>query len=130
MPQFAFEGSAPYPPNAVPITANAVGTTGAVAATLAAASGKFTWITGFVVVLSNPTAAASVTITVSGVTTNIVLSPNVLAAAATTLQPPPIVVTLPLPVPSSAVNTAIVVTLSALGAGAPSASVSAFGYQL
>lgn len=120
----------PAPLAGTPITASAVGTTGAVAATLAAAAGQLTCITGFSVTINNPTAAVDATVTVAGlVTGSMVFGVHGLATAATVPHPPPLVVTFPIPIPASAANTAISVTLSALGAGGIG-QVNTYGFQL
>jgi hypothetical protein len=112
------------------VTNSATGTTGSVAATLPAVAGKTTYLCGFTVTFSNPTAAANVTVAVTntiGGTLN--FQRQVLAAAATV--PPPLDLTeafLPC-VPASAPNTTIVVTQPGLGAGATGSSVAAWGYQ-
>ena len=106
-----------YPVNdvgvlATPVAASQNGTTGAVSATLAAAANKLTYISGFEVTFSNPTAATTITITV----TNVVGGPlnytqQVLAAGAGVPSPPPLIVKFIPPIPASALNTAIVVNV-------------------
>lgn len=113
-----------------PLTASATGTTAAIAATLAGVANKTTYITGFVVTANNPTAATNSTVTVAGtVSGSLVYGMNTLAAAATTPQPAPLVVQFEAPVPASATNTAISVTLSALGTGGVG-QVNVTGFQL
>lgn len=113
-----------------PITASSANAANAIAtATLAAAAGKTTYITGFTVTASGATAGLAVTVTVAGVITGtmnytFVFPAGVLVAAQ------PLIVTFPTPVPASAVNTAIVVTLPASGAGGTNATVNATGFQL
>lgn len=98
-------------------------------ATLAAAAGKNTFICGFTMTAAGATAAAVVSATVAGIITGTAtytfVAPTGAAVAAT-----PLVVSFGTCVPSSAQNTAIVVTLPALGAGNTNASVSAWGFQL
>jgi hypothetical protein len=50
---------------AAPVAASQNGTTGAVSATLAAAASRLTYISGFEATFSNPTAATTITITVT-----------------------------------------------------------------
>ena len=124
-----------YPVNdvgvlATPVAASQNGTTGAVSATLATAANKLTYISGFEVTFSNPTAATTITVTV----TNTVGGPlnyaqQVLAACAAVPPPPPLIVKFMPPIPASALNTAIAVNVPALGAGAPGVSVAAHGFQ-
>lgn len=98
------------------------------AATLAAAAAKTTYITGFVVTAGGATAAALVDVTVTGLVggtaTFTFAAPAGAAVGAT-----PLVVMFTKPIPASAVNTAIVVTLPALGAGNTKATVNAFGFR-
>ena len=120
----------PLPASAVAVTASSgnEANTNAVA-TLAAASGKTTWITGFTCTASGATAASVVEVTVAGVISGTMTFTFVAPAGATTAAVP-LAVAFPYPVPASAVNTAIVVTLPALGAGNTNASVVATGFQL
>lgn len=107
-----------FPVPGTPVTASAVGTTGAVTATIPAITNQTNYLTGFVVTINNPTGAVDATVTVAGLATgSLVYGVHGLAAAATTPQPPPLSVQFTTPVAASAVNTAITVTLSALGTG-------------
>lgn len=99
------------------------------AATLAAAAGETTYITGFEITASGATAAAVVTVTVTG-TIGGTLSYTFVAPAGATAQATPLVVEFPRPIPASAANTAIVVTLPALGAGNTNATVVAHGFRV
>jgi hypothetical protein len=124
-------GLAGYPANATPVTGSGTGSTGAVSASLPAASGKFTYICGFAYQGSDATAAVAGNIAVSGTVTGTMNFGYVALAAGTTVpQPPPAVVEFSPCVPSSAVNTAVTVTPPTLGTGATLATVSAWGYQL
>ncbi len=111
------------------ITATATGGNASNAATLPGVAGKTTYITGFQVTASGATAGLDATVTVAGVisgTMNYTFTfPAGVLVAAT-----PLIVNFARPVPASAVNTAIVVTLPAGGAGNTNASVSAQGLQL
>lgn len=108
----------PFPVPGTPITNSAQGTTGAIVATLAAITNQTLYLSGFSVTFNNPTAAVNATVTVVGlVGGSLVYGANALAAAATTPQPPPLIVEYEFPIPASAVNTAVTVTLSALGTG-------------
>ena len=101
---------------------------GAATATLPAVQGRFTYICGFA-------------ITSSGSTTAIVVAPTVVGAiggtqtyayatvAGVLLANAPLVVPFTPCLPSSAVNTAIVVSIPSLGAGNTNTTVSAWGYQ-
>lgn len=129
-PGGAGSGAAGVPEGATPITAASGNVAnGSAAATLAAAAGKFTYITGFQVTASGATGALAVSVTVVGVVTGTQTYTFVFPAGVA-VAAQPLVVEFPEPVPSSAVNTAIVVTLPAGGAGNTNATVNAQGFQL
>ncbi len=118
------------PAGATQITASSGSVANANAvATLAAVAGKTTYIDGFTCTASGATAASVVTVTVTGVLggtmTFIFTAPAGATLGATTLN-----VRFAAPIPASAANTAIVVTLPALGAGNTNAAVVATGFQL
>lgn len=111
---------------------SATGTTGAVSAVLAAGGANvLTYITGFTACFSTPTTGLTVDVTVGVLTGTKTLhyAVQALAAAATVQPPPPLVVNFPEPIPASALNAAITVTVPALGAGATGVSVEARGFQ-
>lgn len=116
-----------YPGGAVPLTVTNTGTTGATAATLAASAGGLkTYICGFSI-RANATAAATGNSTVAGVITATMnftqwTAPNASGLGVTEMIFNPCI-------PSSAVNTGVVVTSAAPGTGGV-VSVSAWGYQL
>lgn len=123
-------GSAGVPEGATPITAASgnVGNAQAVA-TLAGTTGKTTYIQGFQVTASGATAGLAVSVTVagliSGTATYAFTFPAGVAVGAS-----PLIVEFPAPIPASATNTAIVVTLPAGGSGNTNAAVAAQGFQL
>lgn len=97
----------------------------ATSATLAAVAGKTTFITGFAVTVATGTAGPTGLITITGTvggTLNYQLGGNATGAA--------IHVDFSRAVPASAVNTAIVVNVPALGATTGAVAVTARGYQL
>ena len=98
-------------------------------ATLAAVAGKTTFITGFEVTSGGATTAALVTATVAGLLGG-TASYTYGASAGALLANTPLMVTFNPPLPASALNTAIVVTLPALGLGNTNATVAAHGYQI
>lgn len=102
--------------------ANAIAT-----ATLPAAAGKRTWITGFTVTADGATAGLAVDVAVAGLANTLHYSFTFPAGA--TVGAAPLTVTFPAPIPSAAVNTAITVTLPASGAGGTNAAVNAYGFQ-
>lgn len=122
---------APYPvgptgKDAVPVTASVTGTTAATAATLPAGGANFqTFISGFEVT-GGATAAASVTVVVSGTVSG---SLNYNMTYGTLPQNGSLIVEFNPPIPASALNTAIVVTAGAAGAGGVVA-VTTHGFQL
>lgn len=119
-----------FPTSATPLTASGTGTTGAVTATLSGAASQTTYICGFSVTLTNPTAATNTSVTLTGVITGtMTFGAPTLAAAATTAQPEKIVQTFYPCIPASAANTSIVVNSPALGAGAPLNTATAWGFR-
>lgn len=107
------------------LTISATGTTGATAATIPAVASVTNWICGFSV-KSNATAAVTGNITVAGVVTATMnfthwTAPLASGIGETTQTFSPCI-------PSSAVNTAIVITGPAPGTGG-TISVSAWGYK-
>jgi hypothetical protein len=98
-------------------------------ATLAATAAKTTYITGFQVTGAGATAGAVVVVTVAGLLGGSITYTYVAATGATVANTP-LVISLPSPIPASAVNTAITVTCPALGAGATNNVVNAFGFVL
>jgi len=120
----------PFPVPGTPITASAVGTTASIVATLPGVANQTTYITGLCVTINNPSGAVDATVTVAGtISGSLVYGVHGLAAAATTPQPPPLVVPFTTPIPASAANTAITITLSALGTGGIG-QVNAYGFQI
>lgn len=119
-----------YPSGATPVTGSGTGTTAAVTATLAGVALKTTYICGYSVSQTNPTAATATSITITGsITGTMSFGAPTLAAAATVMHPSPIVQNFFPCIPASAVNTSIVVTSPALGAGATLNTAAAWGYQ-
>ena len=118
-----------YPPGAIPITASASGTTGAVTATIAAQISKTAVICGFYYAGSNATSAQNGSVTVTGV-----VGGTMSFGYPTLAQGANVPTTIPvdeafLPcVPATSVNVAITVNGPALGAGAPLATVTVWGF--
>jgi len=124
---FSYAG---YSSTATPITASSGNVANAAAtATLAAAAGKTTYITGFQITSAGATAAAVVNYTITGLAGGTLTGTYVCNAGVTSANFPISVPFVP-PVPAAAQNTAIVVTLPALGAGNTNATVSAQGIQI
>jgi len=118
-----------YPAGATPVS-NSSGNVAASAAvaTLAAATGKTTYISGMVITSSGATAASVVDAVLSGLLGGSLTFAQAVVAGAT-LGNTPLVLQFDPPLPASAANTAIVLTLPSLGSGNAHASVSAWGYQ-
>lgn len=103
--------------------ANAVAT-----ATLAGVAGQTTWLTGFECTASGATAASVVNLTITGLiggtqTFTFVFPAGVTVAAQAVAE------SFPTPIPASAANTAIVVSLPAGGSGNTNAACNAQGVQ-
>jgi hypothetical protein len=115
-----------------PITNTAIGTTGAITATLPAVAGKTTYLCGFYYTGTNATAANTATsVTVTGtIGGTMTFGFPTLAAAATTPNTIPIDEEFLPCIAASAINAPIVVNGPALGAGATQATVTAWGYYL
>lgn len=98
-------------------------------ATLAAALNRTTYISGFDVTGAGATAAAVVNLTITGLLGG-TRTYTMVAPAGVTTSLTPLVVLFDPPLPASAPNTAIVVSLPTLGAGNTNVTVNAQGYQL
>lgn len=98
-------------------------------ATLAGVAGKTTYITGFEATSSGATVGLPVTVTVTGLLSG-TLSYTFAFVPGVLLASTPLTIEFPQPLPASATNTAIVVTLPAGGAGNTNATVTAHGFQL
>jgi len=119
-----------YPAGATPINASSGNVAASAAvATLAGVAGKTTYITGFEITASGATVGLVVNATVVG-TISGTFTYAYAAMAGALLINTPLVVAFPMPIPASAENTAIVITLPALGIGNTSACVVAHGFQL
>lgn len=111
------------------ITGSGIVSAAIAAATLAAASSKTTYITGFDITAGGATAGVSVDLAVSGLLGGTIHYSYTTPVGAT-VPAPVMSLRFPAPVPASAANTAIVVTLPSLGTGNLSAAVVAYGFQL
>lgn len=122
--------TSPYPTGATVLTASSGNVANAsAAATLAGAAAATTYVTGFQITAGGATAGACVSATLAGVIGGTATYAFCVPTGAT-LAAQPLVVKLDPPVPASAVNTSIVLTLPALGAGSTNAAVSLQGYRL
>lgn len=98
-------------------------------ATLAGAAGKTTYVSGITITGAGATAASVVSATLAGLIGG-TATYTVAVPAGASVGFQPIVIQFYPAIPASAANTAITLTLPALGAGNTNASVSAFGFQL
>lgn len=101
----------------------------AVATLAAGGASKTTYITGFQCTASGSTIGLAVNLTVAGVITGTMTYTFVFTAGVLT-EAPILNVSYPNPIPASALNTAITVTLPAGGTGNTNAACNAQGYQL
>lgn len=119
-----------YPSGATPLSASSGNQANANAvATLAGAPGQTTYITGFQITGGGATASALVSPTVAGLLGGTATYTYGVVAGATAANPT-LQVTFSPAIPASALNTAIVVTAPAFGAGSTNATVTAQGYRL
>lgn len=119
-----------YPQGAIAVTASATGTTGAITATIAGMVGKTAYLCGFYYTGTNATAANTATsVTVTGLVGGTMTFgfPTLALGAAVPNTIPVDEAFLPC-VPSTSVNTAIVVNGPALGAGATLTTATAWGF--
>lgn len=111
------------------LAAAATGAAAIITATLAAAAGKTTYIAGFSVDGLGATAASVIEVVVSGLLGGSIRRKLSIPAGATVALSSPLEVSFTRPIPASAVNTAIVVTVPSFGAGNTSAIVQANGFS-
>lgn len=124
-----FVGVSPYPPNAIPISNGSGNVANAAAiATLAGAPNLTTYLAGFSCQNLGATAASVVQISITGLTGGTLIYEFIFPTIPTIINTPPSAF-IP-PIPASAPNTPIVVTMPAGGAGNLNASCNAWGYQL
>jgi hypothetical protein len=118
-----------YPVGAVPVNNSSGNQANAVAAaTLPAVAAKTTYLTGFEVTGTGATGVLIVTITVTG--SALIASYTYVFVAGATTPNQPVAFEFTKPIPAGAVNTTIVVSCPASGAGGTNNVVNAHGYQL
>jgi len=117
---------APYASTQTAVTSSSTGANSAITATLAAQAGKTNYLSGFEVTAGGATAGSIINVTVTGVLggtmTYAVSVPTGVTLGAS------LVVEFPLPIPASAVNTAIVVNVPAAGSGSTVQTAVAHGF--
>lgn len=117
-----------YPTQCVPVdAASGNGANAQITATLPAVVGKTNYVTGFEITGGGATAAALVVATLAGVLGGTISYVFGVPAGAT-VACAPLIVEFLFPIPAAALNTAIVLTLPALGAGSTNAAVSLHGF--
>lgn len=125
----AAAGLAGYPAGSTPVTSSSGNVANAsAAATLAGAAGLTTYLAGFVITGGGATAASLVDVTVTGLLGGTATHTLGVVAGATLPNAALIARFVP-PIPASGLNTAIVVTVPALGAGNTKSTVMAHGFR-
>lgn len=118
--------AAPYASTQTPVSAGATGANALTVATLAAQAGKTNYLTGFEVTVGGATAGSVINVTVTGLTggtlTYALAVPTGAALSAS------LVLEFTQPIPASAANTAVVVTVPAAGSGSTVQTASAHGF--
>lgn len=121
---------APYPDGATALTNSSGNVANAAAtATLTSASSRLAYLSGFEITAGGATAPAVVTATVTGLLGG-TLSYTFPAVTGAAVAAAPLVAVFNPPLPASAANTNIVVSLPALGAGNTNACAVAHGYLI
>lgn len=116
------------PDGATQVTASSGNVAAATAtATLAAVANKTAYLTGFIITSAGATGALVVNPTITGVIGGTMTFVYTTVAGAA-VGNAPLIVSFPVPVTASAVNTAIVVSMPTLGAGNLNAAIVATGY--
>lgn len=126
----AIAGAAGYPAGAVPVhAASGNVANGVAAATLAAAAAKTTYCTGFEITGTGATVGLAVAATLAGLLGG-TATYTVVAAVGALVGNVPVAVVFNPPIPASALNTAITLSVPALGAGNTNSAVAIHGFQL
>lgn len=122
----------PYPVNAIASTATSGTVSNAAAvATLTGVASRTMYITGYDCHAGAATAAGRLSIVVSGTISGSMTNSAFVTNGTTFVPAPfPTIVSYNPPIPASAPNTSIVVTMQASGAGGASASCNAYGFTL
>jgi len=97
-------------------------------ATMAAVAAKTNYATGFQITAAGATTALPVLATITGLITG-TLTYVFVAPAGVLVAATPLIVAFPTPIPASAVNVAIVLTLPSLGSGNTHAAVVLHGFN-
>lgn len=111
-----------------PSVAGNVGAAAQITATLPAVAGRTTYLCGFYVDGLGATAGSVIEVSVAGCLGG-TFTRKITIPAGATVAITPLQMDFTMPIPSSAVNTAIVVTVPTFGAGNTNAVVRAWGYS-
>ena len=118
--------AAPYASTQTPVSIGATGANSSTVATLAAQAGKTNYLTGFEVTAGGATAGALINATVTGLSGG-TLTYAISIPTGVTLGTS-LVVEFTQPIPASAVNTAVSVTVPAAGSGSTVETATAHGF--
>lgn len=110
------------------VTDSATAAAGAMAPSLAAGVGLRTHLCGFQVTGLGATGASAIEIVTTGLATN--LKWKLAIPAGATVGVTPLCVNLPIPVPASADNTAIGISVPSFGSGNTAAAISVVGFRV
>jgi len=116
-----------YPAGAVPLTATSTGANAPITATLPAAAGKTTYVTSLQASATGASAPSVVNVTLVGALGGTLSWQKVNPSGS---EMPVLSLNFNPPCPASALNTALVLTMPAAGAGTVGQSVSIQGFQL
>lgn len=116
-----------YYTESTPLVASVTQAAATATATLASTTGRTAYLTGFVISGLGATAATAAGVNVTGVLGGTQFYqfavPAGVSVAATPMQ-----INFPMPLPASAVNTPIAVTVASFGTGNTNANVTVYGY--
>jgi hypothetical protein len=109
-------------------TGSATGAASAITATITSAPSRMAYLTGFQVTGGGATGASVIVVTVTGIQGG-TMSYDIAVPAGATAAAPNLVITFPVPVAASALNTNIVVNVPSFGAGNTNSAVAAQGFS-
>lgn len=120
-----------YPTDAIPFIYSSGNAAAAIAtATVPALPGRTAYISGLQITSSGSTAAAVVLAVLAGLIGGASISYVYTSVAGVTLANPTLQIMFPKPIPASASNTAVTLTLPSLGAGSTNAVATLHGFYL
>lgn len=130
-PIFSSPG-APVPAGSTSLAGSSgvVGSAGSAVATLTSAAGRLAYITGFSIASLGATTAIVAAVTITGLAAGTINFGYPVTGSGATTACPSLSISFPSPMPASAVNTNIVVTVATLGAGNTAVAAMATGYMI